>query len=69
LRKLGASNAAYGVRPEHYPLVASVLVESMATVAGDAWAPAYEIAWSDALAIVAATMLEGAEQATLAAAA
>jgi hemoglobin-like flavoprotein len=69
LRRLGASHLDYGARPEHYPLVGSVLIAAMATIAGDAWTPEYELAWNDAFELVAATMLEGAEQATLDAAA
>lgn len=57
LRGLGARHVAYGARPEHYPLVGSVLIAAMATIAGDAWTAEYERAWSDAF--VAATMLEG----------
>jgi hemoglobin-like flavoprotein len=69
LRELGARHVAYGARPEHYPLVGATLIASMATVAGDAWTRQYERAWSDAFELVAAAMLEGAERATLDAAA
>lgn len=69
LRTLGARHVAYGARPEHYPLVGGALIAAMATIAGDAWTPEYELAWNDAFELVAATMLEGAEQATLDAAA
>jgi hemoglobin-like flavoprotein len=60
LRELGRRHAAYGARPEHYPVVGAVLISSMADVAGDRWRPEYERAWSDALAVVAGAMLEGA---------
>jgi hemoglobin-like flavoprotein len=60
---------AYGARPEHYPVVGSVLIASMAAIAGDEWKPEYESAWSAAFEIVAATMLEGAAEAGLEAAA
>ena len=69
LRELGARHVAYGARPEHYPVVGSVLIASMATIAGDAWKWEYESAWASAFEIVAATMLEGATQAELDAAA
>lgn len=65
LRRLGARHVDYGAKPEHYPLVGSVLIAAMATIAGDAWTPEYELAWNDAFELVAATMLEGAEQAML----
>jgi hemoglobin-like flavoprotein len=69
LRELGARHVAYGAEPEHYPVVGTVLIASMAAIAGDAWTSEFETAWSEAFEIVAATMLEGAEQAALEAAA
>lgn len=69
LRELGARHVAYGARPEHYPVVGAVLIASMAAVAGDEWKPEHESAWSAAFEIVAATMIEGAAQAELGAAA
>jgi nitric oxide dioxygenase len=65
LRELGARHVAYGAEPEHYPVVGTVLIASMAAIAGDAWTSEFEAAWSEAYGIVAATMLEGADQATL----
>ena len=65
LRALGARHVAYGARPEHYPVVGSVLIASMAEVAGDAWRAEYERAWAAAFEIVAAAMLEGAAAADL----
>lgn len=69
LRELGARHVAYGARPEHYPVVGTVLIASMAAVAGDEWNAGHEAAWSGAFEIVAATMLEGAATAELEAAA
>lgn len=69
LRKLGARHVAYGARPEHYGVVGATLITSLATIAGDAWKPEYETAWNAAFGIVAATMLEGAAEAELEAAA
>jgi hemoglobin-like flavoprotein len=60
LHALGARHADYGAQPAHYPVVAAVLIASMAEVAGDAWQPRYEDAWSEALGFIAAVMLEGA---------
>ena len=37
-----------------------VLIASMADVAGDAWRPEYQDAWTTALTVVAGAMLEGA---------
>ena len=69
LRDLGARHVAYGAEPEHYPIVAEVLIASMAAVAGDAWKSDYESAWAGALGLVASVMIEGAEAAALDAAA
>jgi methyl-accepting chemotaxis protein len=60
LRELGGRHVSYGARPEHYPVVGEVLIASMAEVAGPRWRPEYGRAWSDALAVVAGVMLEGA---------
>ena len=60
LRRLGERHTAYGARPDHYPVVGEILIASMAELAGDAWRPEYEHAWSDAFAVVAGAMLEGA---------
>jgi hemoglobin-like flavoprotein len=65
LRELGARHVAYGARPEHYPVVGEVLIRAMATVAGPAWQPEHERAWSEAFAVVAWAMMEGAEAAML----
>jgi nitric oxide dioxygenase len=69
LRELGARHVAYGARPEHYPVVGATLIASMAAIAGEQWKPEYERAWGGAFEIVAGAMIEGAEQAELAAAA
>jgi hemoglobin-like flavoprotein len=63
LRNLGARHVAYGAKPERYPVVGAVLIESMAAIAGDDWRPEYEIAWGDAFGVVASVMIEGAETA------
>lgn len=65
LRDLGARHVTYGAKLEHYPLVGEVLLASMAEIAGPAWSPEYERAWTEAFGIVAAAMLEGAECAKL----
>ena len=63
LRNLGARHVAYGAKSEHYPVVGSVLIASMAAVAGPAWTPEYELAWGEAFGVVASVMIEGAEDA------
>jgi len=65
LRNLGARHVGYGAEPEHYPVVGSTLIASMAAIAGDDWQPEYEAAWSVAFDLVAGAMLAGAEEAAL----
>ena len=69
LRELGARHVAYGAQPEHYPVVGQALIGAMAEVAGPAWLPEYERSWGAAFEIVAGAMIEGAELASLDAAA
>jgi methyl-accepting chemotaxis protein len=63
LHRLGARHVAYGARPEHYPVVADVLIASLAELAGDAWSERYGRAWDGALTVVAGAMLAGAAEA------
>jgi hemoglobin-like flavoprotein len=60
LEQLGARHVGYGATPEHYPIVASVLVDTMAEIGGAQWQPAYSAAWSEALHMLAEVMLRGA---------
>jgi hemoglobin-like flavoprotein len=69
LRNLGARHVAYGAKAEHYPVVGEVLIGAMATVAGEAWEPRFEAAWTEAFGVVAGAMLEGAAEAEYAIAA
>jgi methyl-accepting chemotaxis protein len=63
LQQLGARHVDYGARPEHYPVVAEVMLASMAEIAGEAWTQEVAAAWAGALGLVATAMLEGAEEA------
>ncbi len=60
LKGLGQRHVNYGVRPEHYPIVGAVLLETFADVLGERWTPAYHDAWAQAYETVCAIMLEGA---------
>ena len=62
LRDMGARHVRYGALPEHYPVVGQVLIASMAEIAGDAWTPEFELAWTEAFAVVAGAMLDGANR-------
>ena len=60
LKGLGQRHVAYGVRPEHYPTVGAVLLETFADFLGERWTQEYHDAWAQAYEAVSAIMLEGA---------
>jgi hemoglobin-like flavoprotein len=60
LKGLGQRHVNYGVRPEHYPIVGAVLLETFADFLGERWTPALQDAWTQAYEVVCAIMLEGA---------
>jgi hemoglobin-like flavoprotein len=59
LNGLGKRHAAYGVRPEHYPLVGAVLLDTFAACLGERWTPARRDAWTQAYQAICALMLQG----------
>ena len=64
LKGLGHRHVAYGVRPEHYPIVGNILLETFADFHGDDWTPEYHDAWAQAYEVICSIMLEGANMAT-----
>jgi hemoglobin-like flavoprotein len=56
LAALGQKHAGYGVTPEMYGWVGASLLETLGSVAGDAWTPELAQAWSDAYGAVASLM-------------
>ncbi|MFM9957937.1 MAG: globin domain-containing protein [Phycisphaerales bacterium] len=63
LMELGAQHAGFGARPEHYPIVCAILVESLRETServGLAWDPRLELDWTTVLDEVAQRMLKGA---------
>jgi hemoglobin-like flavoprotein len=60
LEALGARHVDYGALAEHYPVVGSVLIETMSEIAGDAWKPEYTAAWQEAYGVIQEVMLSGA---------
>jgi nitric oxide dioxygenase len=60
LEELGARYVDYGARPEHYPVVGRVLLETMAEIGGPDWKPEYTSAWAEAYTAVQDVMLKGA---------
>jgi hemoglobin-like flavoprotein len=63
LEELGARHVGYGAQAEHYPVVGSVLLETMAEIGGEAWKPEYTAAWQEAYGVVQNVMLSGAASA------
>jgi methyl-accepting chemotaxis protein len=60
LEELGARHVGYGAQAEHYPVVGSVLLETMAEIGGDEWKPEYTAAWQEAYGVIQEVMLAGA---------
>src|SRR5215472_3662251 len=58
LQGLGRRHVAYGVLPEHYPIVGTILLDTFADFLGDDWTPAYQNAWAEAYEAVCSIMLE-----------
>lgn len=61
LQEMGRRHEGYGAAPAHYDVVAGVLLEVMAELAGEAWNPKLAAAWSTALGHVKARMLAAYE--------
>lgn len=59
LQRLGERHREYGVRPEHYPVVARGLLLAIEGALGPALTPAARSAWSRALELVTAVMTGG----------
>jgi methyl-accepting chemotaxis protein len=72
LQSMGARHQRYGAVPDHFGAVAETLLDVMKEFAGKAWTKQVHQAWSDALNLIAETMLgaydktdlEGTEMAT-----
>ena len=64
LQQMGKRHKGYGAVPEHYTAVAETLMDVMKEFAGKAWTKKVHSAWSDALNLVAETMLGGYEDDT-----
>src|SRR4051794_38952835 len=59
-RELGARHVSYGARPEHYPIVAELLIRAMHETTGPRWSALDTTQWEKALQLVAVEMLAGA---------
>ena len=62
LQELGQRHVTYGVRPEHYPLVGAVLLETFADFLGQHWTQAHHDAWVKGYEAVSSLMLKGTQE-------
>jgi nitric oxide dioxygenase len=63
VQALGRRHAAYGVRPEHYPLVGSALLWTLEQGLGESFTGAHAAAWGEAYGVLADVMLSASEEA------
>lgn len=68
LKQLGKRHVEYGVRDEHYDVVAQALLGTLAVAFGERFTPTARKAWSDAYELLAGAMKEGAAEVMSAAA-
>lgn len=57
LKELGWRHVGYGVRPEHYQMVATALLETFAIYLGRAWTRELNDAWTEAYGAIVALMV------------
>jgi hemoglobin-like flavoprotein len=62
LEELGRRHITYGIRPEHYPLVGTVLLETFADFFGQHWTQAHHDAWVQGYEAVSSLMLKGTQE-------
>jgi hemoglobin-like flavoprotein len=62
LQELGKRHVTYGIRPEHYPLVGTVLLETFADFLGEHWTQAHHDAWVKGFEAVSSLMLQGTQE-------
>lgn len=62
LLEMGARHVSYGAKPEHYPIVATTMLDALAKVAGPVWTDQLKGDWGWALGAVAEVMMRGAKQ-------
>jgi len=60
LQRLGQRHDGYGVRPEHYPVVADTLLGVFADTLGEDFTPEARSAWERAFALITTIMIGGA---------
>lgn len=63
LEGLGRDHRKFGVKAAHYEAVGRALLAALAHALGPAWTPEVAVAWRDAYAHIASTMIEAARHA------
>ncbi len=58
LSAMGERHQGYGALPEHYPVVASTLIDTMKDMAGGVWTESMETAWTHAFNVIAKVMTD-----------
>lgn len=64
LQGLGQRHVTYGIQPEHYQIVGTVLLETFGDLLGERWTPDYHQAWAEAYQVISGIMLDGAGTST-----
>ena len=57
LQQLGRRHVAYGVKPEHYPIVGAALLDTLAAGLGAGFTPEVRAAWTAFYGVAADTMI------------
>ena len=61
LEGLGARHVAYGVIPDHYPIVGQALLATLEAALGkDGWTEDVKMGWTTIFSFVSSTMIKGA---------
>lgn len=63
LAELGRRHDGYGAKPDHYPIVCSLLLETLAKSLGPAWTAELAAEWAQALQLVSDAMQGGVQMA------
>jgi len=62
LNELGLRHIGYGVQREQYPVVGQTLLAALSEVAGSAWTPELEEAWSEAYEAIQSIIYKALDQ-------
>jgi nitric oxide dioxygenase len=57
LKELGELHTSKGARPEHYPIVCRLMIQTMAGLLGPQWTPRLERDWTSALEQISRLMI------------